>query len=96
MKLTAPEAQLIYEALRVVNDALTKRKIDLIREYNDARTDARDSRDTPEPAHTELDRAFEVHDALSALLRKFEKVLEPESKKKKRKRPKDGKNERRA
>lgn len=95
MKLTAQEAQLVYEALRVVNAALTKHKVDLIREYNETRTDSRDDAYLPEPKHDELDKAFDVSDALSGLLRKLEKGLTP-APKKKRKPPKDGKNERRA
>lgn len=94
MKLTAQEAQLAYEALRVVNAALVKHKIDLIREYNKNRK-TQDDPYVPEPEYTELDKAFDVQDALCNLLRKLEKELNEPAPKKKRKPPKDGKNERR-
>jgi hypothetical protein len=94
MKLTAQEIQLAYEALRVVNGALTNHKIELIREYNAA---ARDKTDpySPDPEYTDLDKAFDVQDVLCSLLRKLEKELDKQGQKKKRKPPKDGKNERR-
>ena len=94
MKLTAQEIQLAYEALRVVNGALTKHKIELIREYN---AEARGEPDpyVPEPEYTDLDKAFDVQDLLCNLLRKLEKELEKTGPKKRRKPPKDGKNERR-
>lgn len=95
MKLTAQEAQLAYEALRVVNAALTKHKVDLIREYNENRKTQEDPY-VPEPEYTELDKTFDVQDALCNLLRKLEKELTASAKKKRRKPPKDGKNERRA
>lgn len=94
MKLTAQEAQLAYEALRVVNAALVKHKIDLIREYNESRKTQEDPY-VAEPKYTDLDKAFDVQDALCSLLRKLERNLEPQPKKKKRKPPRDGKNERR-
>lgn len=94
MKLTAQEAQLAYEALRVVNAALVKHKIDLIREYNKNRK-TQDDPYVPEPEYTELDKAFDVQDALCNLLRKLEKELNEPAPKKKRKPPKDDKNERR-
>ena len=94
MKLTAQEAQLAYEALRVVNAALVKHKIDLIREYNDSRKTQEDPY-VPEPKYTQLDKTFDVQDALCSLLRKLEAALEKPANKKKRKPPRDGKNERR-
>jgi hypothetical protein len=94
MKLTAQEAQLAYEALRVVNAALVKHKVDLIREYNETRK-TQDDLYVPEPEYTDLDKTFDVQDALCNLLRKLEKALDKPASKKKRKPPQDGKNERR-
>lgn len=94
MKLTAQEAQLAYEALRIVNAALGKHKVDLIREYNESRKTQEDQC-VPDPEYTDLDKAFDVQDALCSLLRKLEKALAEPRPKKKRKPPKDGKNERR-
>jgi hypothetical protein len=94
MKLNAQEMRLAYEALRVVNAALTNHKLDLIRAYNAGQKTAEDPY-VPEPAYTELDKAFDVQDALHDLLRKLENALEPKTRKTKHKRPKDGKNERR-
>lgn len=94
MKLTAQEAQLAYEALRVVNSALSKHKVDLIREYNENRKTADDPY-VPEPEYTELDKAFDVQDALCNLIDKLEKALTKPEPKQKRKPPKDDKNERR-
>ncbi len=94
MKLTAQEAQLAYEALRVVNAALGKHKVDLIRDYNESSKTKEDPY-VPAPEYTELDKAFDVQDALCSLLRKLEKALAKPHPKKKRKPPKDGKNERR-
>jgi hypothetical protein len=94
MKLTAQEAQLAYEALRVVNAALVKHKVDLIREYNQSRKTQEDPY-VPDPEYTELDKVFDVQDALCSLLQKLERAIEPPAKKKKRKPPKDGKSERR-
>lgn len=94
MRLTAQETLLAYEALRVVGSALCNYKIELIRECNEGRKTP-ECPYIPEPARTELDKAFDVQDALYNLLRKLEKALGPPAKKKKRKPPKDGKNERR-
>ena len=88
MKLTAQEAQLAYEALRVVNAALGARKIDLIREYRAACGEST----TPAPDMEMLNKTFDVQDALIDLLRKFEQTVEKPTKKRQ---PKDGKNERR-
>lgn len=88
MKLTAQEAQLVYEALRVVNTALGARKVELIREYRAA---CGESTTTPPDMDT-LNKTFDVQDALYALLRKFERAVEKPIKKRT---PKDGKNERR-
>lgn len=93
MKLNAQEMRLAYEALRVVNAALTNHKLDLIRAYNAGQKAAEDPH-VPEPAYTDLDKAFDVQDALRDLLRKLENALEPTARKSKRRRPKDGKNER--
>ena len=82
MNLTAQETLLLYEALRVVNSALSQYKLQLIREYNTRQKD-----------NPELDRTFDVQDAMHDLLQKFEN--EVEQKKKKHRAPKDGKNERR-
>lgn len=94
MKLTAQEAQLAYEALRVVNSALSKHKVDLIREYNENHKTADDPY-VPDPEYTELDKAFDVQDAVCNLLDKLEKALTKSEPKQKRKPPKDDKNERR-
>ena len=99
MKLTAQEAQLAYEALRVVNTALCAHKIEMIREYNATENAAvkRSNKEepyVPPPILHELDATFNVHDALHDLLQKFEKALYMPPTGKKRK-PKDGKNERR-
>lgn len=93
MKLTAQEAQLVYEALRVVNAALGARKVELIREYNATLKDCKEDPYLPEPAaFDELGKAFDVQDAITDLLRKFERTVEKPAKKRT---PKDGKNERR-
>ena len=93
MKLTAQEAQLVYEALRVVNTALGSRKIELIREYNAALKEGKEDPYLPEPsAFDELGKTFDVQDAVTDLLRKFERTVEKPVKKRK---PKDGKNEKR-
>jgi hypothetical protein len=92
MKLTAQEAQLVYEALRVVNAALGARKVELIREYNAGRKEAKADPYIPDPAFDELGKAFDVQDAIVDLLRKFERTVEKPAKKRT---PKDGKNERR-
>lgn len=91
MKLTAQEIQLAYEALRVVNAALSTHKVDLIRAYRDECTPAT----APTAERTELDKTFDVQDALCVLLFKLEKALVKSTPAKKRKPPKDGKNERR-
>ena len=96
MKLTAQEAQFVYETLRVVNTALGARKIELIREYNASLKECTEDPYLPEPtAFDELDKTFDVHDALHALLQKFEKTVNKPKKKAKKRSPKDGKNERR-
>jgi hypothetical protein len=93
MKLTAQEAQLAYEALRVVNTALGARKVELIREYNAELNECKEDPYLPAPAaFDELGKTFDVQDAIVDLLRKFERAVEKPGKKRK---PKDGKNERR-
>ncbi|NDD52571.1 hypothetical protein EBZ39_01615 [bacterium] len=93
MKLTAQEAQLAYEALRVVNTALGARKVELIREYNAAFKGCKEDPYLREPsAFDELGKTFDVQDAIVDLLLKFERAVEKPAKKRK---PKDGKNERR-
>jgi hypothetical protein len=94
MKLTAQEIQLAYEALRVVNSALTNHKLELIREYN-AKTRSDTNLSATKAEYTDLDKTFEVQDVLCGLLRKLEKALSKPGSKKKRKHPRDGKNERR-
>jgi hypothetical protein len=89
MKLTAQETQLIYEALRVINAALGANKVDLIRQYRAACGEST----TAAPDMEMLNKTFDVQDAITDLLRKFERVAEKPTKKR---RPKDGKNERRA
>ena len=101
MKLTTQEAQLTYEALRVVNTALCAHKIEIILAYNAAENAAAEAKRSnkeapyvPPPILPELDATFNVHDALYDLLQKFEKALCTPKTGKKRK-PKGGKNERR-
>jgi len=88
MKLTAQETQLIYEALRVINAALGAHKVDLIREYRAACGEST----TLAPDMEMLNKTFDVQDAITDLLRKFERVVEKPTKKRQ---PKDGKNEKR-
>jgi ribosome-associated translation inhibitor RaiA len=89
MKLTAQETQLVYEALRVLNAALGARKVELIREYRAACS----AGTTTSPDMDTLNKTFDVQDAITNLLQKLERAVEKPVKKRK---PKDGKNERRA
>lgn len=89
MKLTAQEAQLVYEALRVVRRAASNYTIELIQNYKSSAAAA--AKDAPEFA--EINATMEVSDALSNLIAKIEKQIGSAQKQKKHSRSK--KNERR-
>lgn len=89
MKLTEQETQLVYQLLRVSNAAVSKHKIELIRQY------IKDTKNDEYADSGELDATFDFHEQIWQLLRKVEKIVEKSDKKSLNKKPRNGNRERR-
>jgi hypothetical protein len=89
MKLTEQETQLVYQLLRVSNAAVSKHKIELIRQY------IKDTKNDECADSAELDATFDFHEKIWQLLQKVEKRVENSDKKSLNKKPRNGNRERR-